>query len=160
MRKIVFMLCFLYATSAYSQSSFNHSLGLSFYGYDGVPGIMYSPRFTLSKLNDNTNLSIGTHIGINYAIYSGGMNLLDVPIVMEMNFGHGSDSNNKKKKGGFIGLGYGYAENDDGNQQGLLMNVGFRRKVFDSSIGMRLSLLTDITFSYDYFSLGVFYTFF
>jgi hypothetical protein len=159
--KILVLTFLLPALTVQGQTYFNHALGLSVYGWDGIPGLMYSPRLTLLSLNDQTNISIGTHIGINYGLYTGELYVLDLPLVMEMNFGHGAHRYNEKKNGGFMGLGYGFMKLDDDNiqEQGLLMNVGFRRRVFDASLGLRLSLLTDITFSFGYFSLGAFYTF-
>lgn len=150
--------------ATHGQTSFNHAIGLSFYGNEGIPGIMYAPRWNIAKLNDNTTLSIGTHFGINFEVYSESSNsiyVLDLPIMMELNFGHGSHSNNEKNSGQFIGLGYGFSEIDEfGSSEGIVINAGIRQKLKSESGGLRLSYLYNIKSNGgNVVSLGLFYTF-
>ncbi len=159
---LIWVGMFVFATSA--QTSFNHAIGLSLYGNEGIPGLMYAPRWNIAKLNDNTTLSIGTHFGINFEVYSESSNsifVLDLPIMMELNFGHGSHSKNEKNSGQFIGLGYGFSEIDEfGSSEGIVINAGIRQKLKGESVGLRLSYLYNLKSNGgNVVSFGLFYTF-
>jgi hypothetical protein len=158
---LVLMLCGLSAMGARGQSNFNHAIGLSLYGYDGIPALTYSPRWNIQKWNDNTTLSIGTHFGLNFGIYTNDIYVLDIPIMMELNFGHGSHSQNEHNVGQFIGLGYGYSEIDEMDiSDGIVFNAGIRKKLMGESFGLRVSYLYNLrSTGGDVFSFGLFYTF-
>jgi hypothetical protein len=95
---------------------FMHSLGGKYFFYsnaDGLTGttIVYSPRINVSS-TENTAISVGTHLGLGFAVYSGpdgssSSLILDVPVVGEFNFGHGATSESEAGFGGYVGAGYG-----------------------------------------------------
>jgi hypothetical protein len=158
---IILALCSISVYNVRGQAIFNHAIGLSLYGYDGVPGLMYSPRWNIKKWNENSTLSIGTHFGINYGIYGGGVYVRDIPIMLELNLGHGSHSKNEKNSGQFIGLGYGFSELDEiGTSEGIVFNAGLRQNLDGQSLGIRVSYLLSLRpIGRDIVSIGLFYTF-
>lgn len=170
---IFFVLFFIQASSnGFSQLSFMHSGGLSFYSISsGInssvgPALLYSPRLNLLKFSDEMTFSIGSHIGIDFFLSSNenkNSSTFDFPIVAELNFGHGAVKRTSSKFGGFIGLGYGFTSiktNASYQANGVLFNGGLRFVMFNRSLGLRVAyLLNNVKDVSDVFSLGFFYTF-
>jgi hypothetical protein len=105
---------------------FMHAVGGKYFFYPNAEGlsstsIVYSPRINLTSTESNS-ISVGTHFGIGFSVYSGPGGsqrslALDLPLVGEFNFGHGSTFDNESAVGGYVGAGYGIhrismAEND------------------------------------------------
>lgn len=171
--KLGFVLCLLFIVSkGFAQVSFMHSGGLSLYSISsGVnssvgPALMYSPRLNLVKLSDELTLSVGTHIGIDFFLSSNGnqnSSTFDIPLVAELNFGHGAIKQTKSKFGGFVGLGYGFTSiktNASYEARGVLLNGGLRFVMFKKSFGLRVAyLLNSVKDVSDVSSFGLFYTF-
>jgi hypothetical protein len=138
---------------------FMHSLGGKFFLYpnteDGLTGttILYSPRVNLTS-TENTSISVGTHLGLGFAMYSGPEGsssslILDAPLVGEFNFGHGSTSESEAGFGGYIGAGYGFhrvSMNVDGYSSSATLNG----PVFTGGIRFAMGSIGsyDIGFSY------------
>lgn len=157
------------------QVRFSHAIGASYYASKSAntAGIVYSPRVNLLNLNNKITLSAGTHLGIGFAFASSGSNTsttfhYDLPLVAEINFGHGAHKEVSSRFGGFLGAGYGFnrmqsvsdSPSDYRQSNGFLINGGLRFKIKNASWGVRASYLFNhkagggnIT------SLGVFYTF-
>lgn len=95
---------------------FMHSLGGKYFIYPNADGLtstsfLYSPRLNLSS-TESTSISVGTHFGLGFSAYSGPAGsqtslVLDLPLVGEFNFGHGSTIDNESSVGGYVGAGYG-----------------------------------------------------
>lgn len=170
------------APDSFGQMSFSHSIGGSFYmsSIASAPGIMYSPRFNLMRCNSGslTTISIGTHLGMGFTTesYNGASYSsisLDVPLVVEINFGYGSGINDYRWRprnaiGGFAGLGYGYSKIGMPNESGLghndpvgiVVNGGLQAKIFNTPCGLRLSYMFNLRQSFNnVFSIGLFYLF-
>lgn len=105
---------------------FMHSIGGKYFFYPNADGLtstsfLYSPRVNLSS-TESTSLSVGTHFGLGFSAYSGPSGsssslVLDLPLVGEFNFGHGSTVDNESSFGGYVGAGYGIhriSMNDNG----------------------------------------------
>lgn len=175
--KICTLLCFLSFTlsNVQGQTRFSHSLGASYYSSNKTSsaGIMYSPRVNLLNLNHKMTLSAGTHLGLGFALGFDGTNTstmfnYDLPLVAEVNFGHGANRESSARFGGFVGGGYGFnrmrsaPESPSGYQesQGFLINGGLRFKLKNTSLGVRASyLLNNKSGGQNIASLGVFYNF-
>jgi hypothetical protein len=101
------------------QPSFSHTVGFTLYTAHQYTsfGLLYSPRLNFAQFSDNATFSLGTHLGLansldatsetnnsntfdNYSI--------DVPIVVEYNFGNGASDESLNLFGFFIGGGYGF----------------------------------------------------
>jgi hypothetical protein len=162
------------AQLSFGQVSFSHSIGASIYASSGAsaPGIMYSPRLNLVNLGEETTLSLGTHLGLGISGFNsrdggGGGFALDLPIVAELNFGHGAHKDTKSDFGGFVGLGFGAsilgdagAFGDGYNEAvGLVINGGLRAFMGNLPVGARVSYLVNATEGYgNVFSIGLFYS--
>lgn len=95
---------------------FMHSVGGKYFFYPNSDGltstsILYSPRLNLTS-TEGSSISVGTHFGLGFSAYSGPQGsqsslVLDLPLVGEFNFGHGSTTENESSVGGYIGAGYG-----------------------------------------------------
>lgn len=164
--KIKLSLIFLFVcTISFSQTSFSHAAGIA--GFIGTRdaiskdiAVTYSPRYNFLKVGENSNLSIGTHLGLGYVISDRAVSniLYHIPILLEFNFGHASDRTKyANKSGGFVGIGYSF----DNSQReikfnngfttvystvedvisGPMANVGLRFKLFGKSAGIRISYL-------------------
>lgn len=164
--KVKVTLVFLFVcTISFSQSSFSHAAGIA--GYIGTRdatskdiAVTYSPRYNFLKVSENSNLSIGTHLGLGVVISDRAVSsiLYHIPILLEFNFGHASDRTKyANKSGGFIGVGYSF---DNSQRQlrvnngystsyitvedvisGPMANIGLRFKLFGKSAGIRISYL-------------------
>ncbi|WP_191859369.1 hypothetical protein [Hanstruepera ponticola] len=165
MRLLLSTLLFFILTFATSQTKFSHAAGIA--GYIGTRdatskdiAVTYSPRYNFLKVGENSNLSIGTHLGLGYVISDRAVSSLayHIPILLEFNFGHASDRTKyANKSGGFIGVGYSI----DNSQRtlkfnngfltsyttiedvisGPMANMGLRFKFFGKSAGIRISYL-------------------
>ena len=134
---------------------------------------MYSPRVNLLNLNNKMTLSAGTHLGLGFALASDGTNTsatfhYDLPLVAELNFGHGAHKETSSRFGGFLGAGYGFnrmqgsldSPSDYRQSNGFLINGGLRFKVKNASWGLRASyLFNQKAGGENVMSLGAFYTF-
>lgn len=157
------------------QVRFSHAIGASYYTSKSAStaGIVYSPRVNLLNLNNKITLSAGTHLGLGFAFASNGSNTsttfnYDLPLVAEMNFGHGATKETSARSGGFFGVGYGFnrmgnpTENQNNylESNGFLINGGLRFKLKNTSWGVRASyLLNNKSGRQNIMSLGVFYNF-
>jgi len=171
---IVLVLFPLFSKAQPSAQSFSHSLGVSHHSYINVKmiGLMYSPRYNFLPLGRERTFSVGTHLSVGYAwdteIPGASSFAYDVPLLLEFNFGHGSEPNTRKKVGGFIGAGYGingiHASEKFGKiykAEGLTFGGGIRFKIQNKyPLGIRLSyLINNKHHQYTILGLGVFYTF-
>lgn len=172
--KLLFIILFFLQITykGVAQLSFMHAGGISFYNVSsGVnsslsPALMYSPRLNLVNLSDKLTLSVGSHIGLDAFLSSNGNQnsiTLDLPIVAELNFGHGATKHSTSKFGGFIGAGYGFTSittNADYEARGVLFNGGLRFVMFQKSFGIRTAyLINNLKNVSNVFSFGLFYTF-
>jgi hypothetical protein len=156
-----------------AQTSFSHSLGGTAYispNVDGI-GITYSPRLNVVEIVDEVTLSVGTHLGLGFNFSSdreGSSNsfVLDLPIVAELNFGHGANPDARSSFGGFVGFGYGIskmgAEDDFGvgrnDAAGLIVNGGIRAIIMERPVGLRVSyLLNSKSGAESVLGVGIFY---
>ncbi|HCS19208.1 MAG TPA: hypothetical protein DIW47_01360 [Bacteroidetes bacterium] len=166
------IISFLSLQNSYAQLSFSHSFGASIYvsSLAAAPGLMYSPRLNFLELSDETSLSVGTHLGLGFSYNSqdgAGSFALDVPLVAEINFGHGALPDTESNFGGFLGLGYGISRigsdatfgADYNEAAGPVFNGGIRTYIWDRPLGLRASYLINTKEGYaNVFSLGLFYT--
>jgi hypothetical protein len=92
---------------------------------------------------------------------------LDLPIVAEINFGHGANPDTKSSFGGFAGLGFGISKigssdsfgSDYNNAAGLVVNAGMRAILQENPVGFRVSYLLNTKEDFEnVIGLGVFYT--
>lgn len=149
---------------SYAQVEFNHSLGASLLvaqlqatddyaaasssGYAGT----YSPRLNFLSLGDQLNLSAGTHLSLGFQGSvssregSSGAFLLDVPVVVELNWGHASCKDYDSNFGFFVGAGYEYfaagsTDTGTGSVTGPVFDGGIRFMVKERSYSIRGSYM-------------------
>ncbi len=158
---------------SFGQISFSHSLGGAFYGgeYASSPGIMYSPRLNLIELDRELTISLGTHIGFGFSSYSyegAPTYAFDLPIMAEINFGHGANPDTRSDYGGFAGVGFGISSikssgafsNEYESGMGIVFNGGVRALIKDYPVGVRVSYMLNLKKDFgNIYSLGIFYTF-
>jgi hypothetical protein len=158
---------------SFGQVSFSHSLGGSLYFSEstGAPAIMYSPRVNVLQLGDEITVSAGTHLGLGLTFNSqeGASSFaLDVPIVAEINIGHGAHPDAESSFGGFAGIGFGISKigsagafgSDYNDAAGLVLNGGIRAEINQRPIGLRVSYLINSKLYYqNVVGIGLFYTF-
>lgn len=140
-------------TQAYSQVSLSYSVGVSgnFSSNVKCPLILKSLRLNFAELDDEVTLSLGTHVGTLIFLLPSRFNAfaMDIPLVVEANFGHAAHPNTQSYFGGFAGLGFGFnymaiSSNENSRISGALgpvINAGIRFFDGDQSIGLRLSYL-------------------
>ena len=148
-----------------SQTSFSHAVGIAGYfgtrnAYSQAVGITYSPRYNFLNVSENSNLSIGTHLGLAHHVSNRAVSGLSyhIPVVLEYNFGHASDKTKYDKGfGGYIGFGYSIDNTNrrvkystwltttetlvDDTIAGPMVNLGMRFKFHGKSAGIRFSYL-------------------
>ncbi|OFY64196.1 MAG: hypothetical protein A3H98_12530 [Bacteroidetes bacterium RIFCSPLOWO2_02_FULL_36_8] len=157
----------------YGQISFSHSGGASFYGSSlaSAPGLMYSPRINFLELRDELTISAGTHLGLGvvYSRDEGASSFaFDLPLVAEINFGHGANPDTRSSFGGFGGFGFGISKigsagafgADYNDAAGIVLNGGIRAIINKNPLGLRLSYLINTKEGFEnVISLGIFFTF-
>jgi hypothetical protein len=168
----------------FGQASFSHSFGAAYYLSSstissahsessttiGAPAILYSPRINFVEIGREMTVSVGTHLGLGMSnnTMTGSRSLaLDLPLVAEINFGHGAHADTRSSVGGFAGIGYGIsrlgADNENGNisneASGPVLNAGVRALLNDVPVGFRLSYLLNTKEGGNVAGVGFFYTF-
>ena len=167
------------------QASFSHSLGAAYYvststviteNYEststiGSPAILYSPRINMVELGREMTVSVGTHLGLGFMLdtNSGSASFaMDLPVVAEINFGHGAHADTRSSVGGYAGVGYGInrlggGSNFDGvstnKASGPVLNGGVRALINGVPVGFRLSYLLNMEEGGNVAGIGAFYTF-
>jgi len=146
------MLYFSIVTASHAQSSFSHSFGSSNYlgNHIGAWGLNYSPRINFMEINDETTLSVGSHLGVglgsSYAF-------IDLPLAFELNWGHASSPLSDANFGAFIGGGYNYLhlthirynpEMTPPSPHGPMVNGGLRAHIFDMSLTLRAAYTLNV----------------
>jgi len=127
--------------------SFSHSIGPAILASEETigAGLVYSPRINIIHFNDAITTSIGTHIALaaNTDEEIGSFIGVELPIMLELNFGANSYPENDSSFGGFIGVGYGFSTfsaSDPGETftKGVFYNVGFS---IQGNLGIRFAYL-------------------
>jgi hypothetical protein len=119
-RFLLAIILFISVTQGYSQRFINGAGICVFYtggaGFSSfvTGGLSYSPRVNVYE-TDNSSVSLGLpiSIGLSYASNSSSGTasasaLVDVPFVVNYNFGRGSTRQNESRLGFFAGGGFGY----------------------------------------------------
>jgi hypothetical protein len=179
MKKITFLsVCLLLLVltgRTLAQVSFNHGIGL-FYAvgpyhvvyednnvdYDvsgalGGPGLVYNPRLNLFG-GDKSTFSVGTHIGFGFAGSANsreggsGSIVVDITLILNLNFGAASSPDNTNGFGGFVGAGFGFnkmASTDSdvpyGGSTGPIFDGGVRILLKNRFYQVRVSYLLDMS---------------
>lgn len=128
--------------------SFMHGLGASAIivstdqASGTLPALTYNPRINFI-LHPEATLSIGIPLSVMYNFQneklsgqSQGQFAYELPMVINFNFGHGSNFSSRQHWGGFVGIGYGInslevrdTESNSSNLvnvEGTYVNLGFR----------------------------------
>jgi hypothetical protein len=118
------------------------------YSVKPVVGIIYSPKFNFFE-KDHSSLSVGLPVSLayagNYNTQAGIENnttfgwMLDAPLMINYNYGAGSNKKDTGKFGFFVGIGYGYHSNpftDNSGDDVAYVESGFG-PVFNT--GVRIS---------------------
>ena len=170
----------LFCNLAKAQVSFSHAIGMSMFfstkTITGGYGINYSPRINFLEMNEMT-LSAGTHLSLgynkNFSSSNTGNNhmfCLDIPLMLELNFGQARNPYENVEFGGFFGIGYGYnnlvdneygiSNSDHLVSMGTVLNAGLRFFVYEQAVGFRTSyMLNNKTNGENILGFSVFYTF-
>ena len=147
------------------QVSFSHSLGAAYYvststtsteysestSTIGAPGILYSPRVNVVELGREMTVSVGTHLGLGFMLdtSSGSASFaMDLPVVAEINFGHGAHADTRSSLGG-----------STNKASGPVLNGGVRALINGVPVGFRLSYLLNMEEGGNVAGIGAFYTF-
>ncbi|MBS9525314.1 hypothetical protein KI659_14945 [Litoribacter alkaliphilus] len=131
-----------------AQVTFSHSAGVfSTNLTSNIPaGLAYSPRVNFLELTDESTLSFGTHLGLGITGGWASDLLVDVPLVVEYNFGHASSPYSDALFGGFVGLGYDYMHIESLGDEpstlrqsihGPMVNAGIRAIVLEVPFMLR-----------------------
>ncbi len=159
------------AVSNAQESIFSQTIGLGYNSYYSASslGVIYAPRVRLFYVGKEANISIGTHLSGGYAWHSFEPKktyFYEAPLVLECNFGKGSEPSTRSKTGGFVGIGYGINRNgsekawgnDSFNADGIVFTFGVRRIVKDIPLGIRMQYLYNLEESeYSIWGFGLHY---
>ncbi len=128
---------------------FKHSLGAgaSFYetGKNNEPlfHIDYNPSLSLTKSYSDFSFSIGTQLAGGYHFESTtdeqAFVYADLPLLLELNFGHNASKDFYNDLGWFFGGGYSYHLFRETWSHGPVASLGVRAFVFGPSFTLRLS---------------------
>ncbi|WNJ18522.1 hypothetical protein [Pontibacter sp. G13] len=169
MNKCLFITTLILTTVSqfsFGQLSFNHSAGGGVYftptSTDGC--ILYSPRLNVVEFADEGTISIGTHLAgfIYYESQVGGAYAYDLPIMLEVNFGHAATPYTYSDFGGFAGVGYSMSEMNSGwyESRGPVFNAGLRGNIAGIPVGIRAAYTKNTLPEFgDMFSVSFFYSF-
>jgi hypothetical protein len=119
----LFTVACVLSLSAFAQS-FQHGVGIGFYLDNMVPdnvgigsGFTYNPRINFAE-REASSISVGIPLTLGYIQngYNTTGNLIqtstgfmvNVPVMLNFNFGGGASKKSKGRIGGFIGAGYAY----------------------------------------------------
>jgi len=172
MKKISILL--LLVCSVFHRSNaveFMHSIGagplIAFNNSDAATAgvIFYAPRINFLDKGGMV-LSAGSNVGLGFSGNSitGSSFTLQLPLLVEANFGHAANKDADQRFGGFGGLGFNYiltGDTDNGSiaYYGPTVNGGFRFGFKERSAGIRLAYTYDLNISANIIGASIFYTF-
>jgi hypothetical protein len=124
----LFTVACVLSVSAFAQS-FQHGAGLGLYFDNMVPdnvgvgsAFTYNPRINFAE-TEATSISVGIPLTVGYMqntyindytystgnlIQSASGFMINIPVMVNFNFGGGSSKMSKRRIGGFVGAGYGF----------------------------------------------------
>lgn len=161
-RLFLFVAACIISVNAFSQS-FQHGLGISVFFDNMVPdkisaiaAVTYSPRYNFHE-TENISVSLGIPLSIgfmdagdgDYDAITGEEEIsdingftLDVPVMVNFNFGAGASRMNKGHYGGFIGAGYAYhyASSRDYTKDGIDKSISGRSFGLTVNGGIRINI--------------------
>lgn len=149
MKQIFVIFCVLVGFNTISAQSFSHSIGVgALAGNEGLGlGSVYSPRLNVVKMGEGATASVGTHFALALNTSSDGASAtqsfigIEIPLMLELNFGAKSHPDNQQKFGGFFGIGYGFSSiSSDEFTKGIVYNAGLR---FSYDWGIRFAYMTN-----------------
>jgi hypothetical protein len=129
------------------REQFKHAAGLGAVMYtsrestDFIPAINYSPNISLTRNLSDFSVTIGSHLVLGY--HPSGDSLdkefiyTDLPILVELNFGHNASKDFYYDLGWFLGGGYSFNLVNENWQSGPVATVGFRTFIFGPSFTFR-----------------------
>jgi len=129
------------------REQFKHAAGLGTVIYTGnestefIPAINYSPSLSLTRSLSDFSITIGSHLVLGY--HPSGDSLeneflyTDLPVLLELNFGHNASKDFYYDMGWFIGGGYSFSLFNENWQSGPVATIGFRTFVFGPSFTFR-----------------------
>jgi len=128
---------------------FKHSIGAgaSFYTFDKVREpvfhFTYNPSLSLTRAWSDLSLSIGTQLGAGYHFETpaddSAFFYAELPLLLELNFGHNASKDFYNDLGWFFGGGYSYHFFKDAWNHGPVASMGVRGFVFGPSFTIRYS---------------------
>jgi hypothetical protein len=120
MKKITTIIVLLTLTfiskSSKAQVEFMHSVGIAThltvhdeFGQNFL-ALMYAPRLNVVQLSDESNISVGTRLGIgfNYSNLSPLLPMFEIPLIVDYNMNALSSKESYEESGFFIGGGFNY----------------------------------------------------
>lgn len=173
MKKCSFLFIAMFACLAgFAQVQFHHGVGLGYLGNfasgSSASAIeaVYHPRITFLH-KDNFSVGAGIPLGIGYQFSGDGALLVDVPTMIDVNFGHGSSDENTSTLGGYAGLGFRYVLNagfgdnsGTASQYGPGAHAGMRFGIGEhASLGVGLNYAYDLNFDTNILGAGILYNF-
>ncbi|WP_143305038.1 hypothetical protein [Chitinophaga vietnamensis] len=165
-RAVPGIICFLFCQLLASAQSlrFSQSVGLGLFTARNYlsGGLVYSPRYNFFVLSPRAAVSVGTHLGLganlheSYTSNSSGESssvfIIDVPLVINYNYGNAATRKASQRWGFFAGGGYGFhnasrnidntdLEEESGTEaihiKGPVLNAGLQFPLGRSSLSLR-----------------------
>lgn len=160
---LVAFMAIVAASQINAQVTFNHALGGGIYlnKYGAAPAVVYTPRLNFLELGgrgSESTLSVGVPIALGFA-FSGnsreggsGSFAADLPVFVDVNFGHAANPDADSRFGGFAGIGFAYnimgGADDYGSfvtkSMGPAANAGIRFVIRERSVGLRASYMFNV----------------
>jgi len=111
--------------------------------YEPIYAIAYNPTLSLTRTWSDFSVSVGTHLmgGYHFSSSNDSNEFLfaDLPLLVELNFGHNASKDFYNDLGWFFGGGYSYHLVDDNWYSGPEATIGFRTFIFGPSFTLRYS---------------------
>ena len=142
-----------------SQAQFNfmHAVGAGSYysSQESTIALMYAPRLNFIEFGDETSLSVGSNLGFMYIFNSNDDRknfAMDIPGLVQLNFGTAATPFSYAPFGGFIGGGFGYNSigsasvfnNAATSSWGPVYTAGIRFRIGYTALEARVSYLQAI----------------
>jgi hypothetical protein len=106
-----------------------------------LPAVSYSPNFSFTNGMSDFSVTLGSHLTAGYYFAEDSTEedfiYTDLPLLVELNFGHNASKDFYYDMGWFMGGGYTYNRLYDRWQSGPVATIGFRTFIFGPSFTLR-----------------------